>query len=433
MSAGSLAVALLPTESENYMRRCLANLALGAFLFGGQFLWTSVPVFAADMEFRPSLTISEEFNDNVFEDSANRRSEMITRVQPGAVFRYQAPLWTWNTSYNFDYINYARNNRDSEYNHNGSLTGNITLPGNFLFIDLSDTYQRVTTDVSRDVATSSSLFLNQTDQNVASISPYLLWRLRGDNTLRTGYRFADTRYWGVGIDSREHGAFADLNHEITNKFSISAGYVFTNLESQPTQYNRHDISGGFRYEYAERSFIFGQIGNTWQSFNGGADVSYLFWNAGITHDLGVAVATLETRVQAAVDPLSVSTKETSYSGRLERTLQYGMVGFATSYTEYLNIQTDRMDRRRLSFSGTGRYEILQRLSANLGVTAERFYYTAGTGFPYHLNATTGLSYTFKHDIALSLIYTFDTQRNSIDSTSGAIDVNRVVVEVRKTF
>ncbi|NVN91786.1 MAG: TIGR03016 family PEP-CTERM system-associated outer membrane protein [Desulfuromonadales bacterium] len=406
---------------------------MSAILFGGELLWTSASASAADMDFRPSLSISEEFNDNIFEVSANRRSEMITRVQPGATFRYQTPLWIWNTSYNFDYINYARNSRDSEFNHNGSLSGNITLPGNFLFIDLSDTYHRVTTDVSRDVATSSSLFLNQTDQNIATISPYLLWRLRGDNTLRTGYRFTDTRYWGPGVESREQGAFADLNHEISNKFSISAGYAFTHLESQPSQYNKHDISGGFRYEYAERSFVFGQIGNTWQQFNGSTDVSYLFWNAGITHDLGLAVATLETRVQTAVDPLSVSTKETSYSGRLERTLQYGMVGFATSYTEYLNIQTDKMDRRKLSFSGTGRYEILQHLTANLGVTAERFYFNTGTGFLYHLNATGGLSYTFKHDITLGLNYTFDTQRNDINTASGAIETNRVVVEVRKTF
>jgi len=406
------------------------------FLVFGAFLWSPPPVSAADMEFRPSLSISEEFNDNIFEVATNKRNEWITRVQPGATFHYQTPLWTWNTSYNFDYINYARNSRDTEYNHNGALTGKISLLNDFLFIDLSDTYHRVPTDVSRSIATSSSLFLNQTDQNIATISPYLLWRLRGDNTLRTGYRFTDTRYWGEGIDSREQGAFADLNHEVTNKFSISAGYVFTHLDSQPSGYNKHDISGGFRYEYAERSFVFGQIGNTWQNFNNSVAVSYLFWNAGITHDLGIVVATLETRVQTAIDPLSVSTRETSYSGKLERTLQYGMVGFTTSYSEFVNTQTDKMDRRKFSLSATGRYEILQHITANLAATAERFYFSTpniGTDFPYHLNATGGLSYAFKHDIALTLNYTYDTQRNDINTASGAIETNRVVVEVKKTF
>jgi len=431
----------LRSESENFMNTWLSNIDRRLLLAGGVLFWLPVSSSAADIEFRPSISISEEYNDNIFETSTNKRNEFITRVQPGASIRYQTPLWSWNTAYNFDYINYARKNRDNEYNHNGSLTGNISLLNNFLFIDLSDTYHRVPTDVSRNASTSSSLFLNQTDQNVASISPYLLWRLRGDNTLRTGYRFTDIRYWGVGIDSREHRAFADLNHEISNKFSISTGYTFSHLESQPSMNNRHDVSGGFRYEYAERSFLFGQIGKTWQNFNtNSVDVSYLFWSAGIAHDFGVAIATIDTSVQTAVDPLSVSTRETSYTGRLERTLQYGLVGLTTSYSEFFDTQADRMDRRRLSFGVSGRYEILQHLAANFAATGERFYFNTGSAaptqsssFPYHLNASASLSYSFKHDIALNLTYTFDAQLNSLSNSLGSIETNRVSVEVRKTF
>jgi hypothetical protein len=415
------------------MKPWIANIVMSVILLSSLLLWLPDSVSAADMEFRPFFAISEEFNDNIFEVPTNKRNELITRVQPGATFRYLSPFWTWNIAYDFDYRNYARNSRSDEYHHNADLRGSIALVENFLFLDLSDTYHRVTLDVSRNAATQSSLFLNQTDQNIASISPYLLWRLRGDNTFKTGYRFSDTRYWGDGIDRREQGAFADLNHEVSSKFSLSAGYGFTHLESQPTRYNKHDLFGGFKYEYADRSFVFCQLGNSWQQFDTGGNDSYLFWYAGVTHDFSFAIATVESRVQTAVDPLAVSTKETSYSGRLERTLQYGTVGLTTSYSEFFNTQIDRMDRRRLSFSGTGRYEILQHLTANLAVTAERFYFNTGTGFPYHLNATGGLSYAFKHGIALSLNYTYDTQRNDLGNTAGAIETNRVVVELRKMF
>jgi hypothetical protein len=415
------------------MKTRIACLGTAVILSGAHFLWSPSSVSAADISFSPSFAVSEEFTDNVFEGVTNKRNEFITRVQPGFTSRYQAPFWNWDLAYNFDYRRYERNSRGDEYTHNGVLRGNLTLLDNFLILDVSDTYHRVTLDVSRNATTESSLFLNQTDQNIATVSPYLLWRMGDKSTLKTGYRFTDVRYWGEGIERREHGAFADFNRQISSQLSLTAGYGFTRLESQPTRYNKHDVSGGFRFEYAEKSFVYGQVGNSWQQYENSTDVSYIFWNAGLTHDLGFAVATLETRVQTATDPLAVSTKETIYSGRLEKTLQRGSIGFGTTYSEYANTLTDSMNRRRLGFTGTGRYEVVQDLSASLAVTAERFYSNTLSDFPYHLNATAGLSYLFNRGLTLALNYTYDTQRSGFDTARGAIETNRAVVEVRKTF
>src|SRR5271167_4140764 len=102
------------------MKPWITSIVMSAFLVVGPLLWPPANVLAADMDFRPFLSISEEYNDNIFEVAVNKRKELITRVQPGATFRYQTPFWNWNTSYNFDFINYARNSRDNEYNHNGA-------------------------------------------------------------------------------------------------------------------------------------------------------------------------------------------------------------------------------------------------------------------------------------------------------------------------
>jgi len=383
--------------------------------------------------FRASLAVSEEVTDNVFETTNNKRTEFTTRLQPGFTSRYEAPFWNWNLGYNFDFRNYARSSRGNEYTHNGVLKGNLTLLDNFLFLDLNDTYQRVTLDVSRNAATESSLFLNQTDQNTANISPYVLWRLGEKGSLKTGYRYTDIRYWGDGIERREHAGIVSLTREVSSKFSLSAGYDFTHLESQPARYNKHDLSGGFRYEFAEKSFFYGQVGNSWQQFNNGGNASYLFWNAGVTHDLGFAVATLETRVQTAADPLAVSTRETIYDGKLEKTLQRGMIGISTSYSEFVNTQTDSRNQRKLAVSGTGRYEVLQSLTISLSATAERYSVHTGSEFPYHLNATSGLSYSFNHNLALSLNYMYDTKRNDLDDATGAIETNKVGIEVKMLY
>lgn len=388
---------------------------------------------AAEIEFKPSLTISEEYNDNIFETVSNKRGEFITRVLPGFSSRYQAALWNWDVGYTFDFRNYARSSRGNEYNHDAAVRGGIVLVKDFMFLDVSESYHRVTTDVSRTAATESSLFLNQTDQNTAVISPYMLWRLGDNNTLKTGYRYTEVRYMGNGVETFEHGGTADFSHEFSPKFSLSTGYGFTYLESQPTRYTKHDLYGGLRYEYADRSFVFARAGNSWQQFRHDGNKDYVFWNAGITHDAGFAVATIETKVQTSIDPLSATTKETSYSGRIEKTLPRGMLGFSTSYSKFDNTQTTSTNQRRLTLNGTGRVELWEGLNANLAVTADRYFDATVSGFPYHLNAVTGLSYAFIRDLTLSLNYNFDTQRKGFASSSGAIVTNRVIVEVRKVF
>ena len=260
-----------------------------------------------------------------------------------------------------------------------------------------------------------------------------------------GNRYTDIHYWGEGIDQRLNSAFADFKYEWTSKFSLSAGYDFDRIETTQFNYDTHNVYGGFNYQYAEKSSIFGKIGNTWQLLDSGENVSFLFWDAGIIHDLGIAIATLDTSVQTSIDPLTGASKTTSYTGKLDKTLPRGAVGFSAGYYEYENTQTGVNNQRKLSFSGNGRYEVMEGLNATLAVTAER-YYGQGVnptavspeqitinGLRYHLYATSGLSYSFNHDITVSLNYTYETYRNDLNDATGAIDINRGIVQVRKSF
>jgi opacity protein-like surface antigen len=384
--------------------------------------------------FKPFVTVSEEVTDNIFETPANKRTEYTTRVRPGATFHYLSPLWTWDSSYTFEYRNYARKSAGDNYLHDGMLKGTIALVENFLFVDLSDTYHRISLDVARDITTESSLFLNQTDQNIATVSPYLLWRLRGDNTLKTGYRFTDTRYWEpVGIDSQQHNGFADLTHEFSSKLSIYAGYDFTRLESKPSLFNKHDLYGGFKYEYADKSFVFGKIGNSWQKFDIGLDVNYLFWDVGVTHDFRFALATVETKVTTSQDPLAVSTKETDYSGKLEKNLQRGMISMYASYAEYVNTATNQMFQNKLSLSASGRYEVMQDLSASMTATGERFNKRTVLDYPYRFTGVAGLSYALKDELTIGLTYTYVNYLLGLDTTVGSKQINKAVIDLKKSF
>ena len=393
----------------------------------------TTPAIARDLGFIPSIAASEEVNDNIYEVSGIRRTDFITQVTPGFTSRYNSPIWNWDAAYTLTYRNYARKSTGDEFANDASLKGSISVLENFLYLDVGDAYHRVSADIARDLTAQSSLFLNQTNQNIATISPYLAWRLGEKSTLKTGYRYTDTRYWGVGIDSQEHTAFADFSHELTTKLSLSAGYSFTHSDAITEQYNTHSVYGGFTYQYADKASIYATLGSNWQKYNSGENVTFYSWNIGIVHDFDIVIATLATSSQTTADPLSVSTTTTSYSGKLDKVLKRGKIGLSTTYTEYTNELTGINSQRKLAFSGSGSYEVIPDLTPNLAVTAERYYINNGIDLPYHLFVSTGLSYAFNHDLTLSLTYTFDTKRNDPSSTTGEIEINRVIVEAKKTF
>ena len=448
------------------MKNSIARRSSVFFLLNGLLIVPSIEASAADFEFRPSVSLSEEVTDNIYEVATGRKTDFTTRVRPGATYRYQSPLWTWDAAYTFEYRNYARGSQGDEYNHTGSVKGNISLVDNFFFLDLSDTYTRVTLDVARNAATETSLYLNQTDQNVAVLSPYLLWRIRGDRTLKTGYSYTDTRYFGVngtdgtgsgsrgsnGIDKQEHRGYADLTHEVTSKLSLTTGYAFTRFLSDPAQnnksdssrYNKHDLSGGFKYEYADKSFVSLRFGNSWQQFDDGRNVSNPFWSASIINDFnGAATGTLESMVVLTEDPLAVSTMATTYRAKLDKTFKRGSIGGGLFYSEFVNTETDTLDHRSQGVTANGRYEIMHNVTASLMASVEKYslqtasQQAAGqqtsTDYPYRFTGSGGLSFAFNKELTLGLTYTYSTERYGFRDAAGATEINKGVIEVKKMF
>jgi hypothetical protein len=388
---------------------------------------------AADYELKPRIVVSEEFNDNINERSSATKDEFITRAQPGFSLVYKAPVLDLNMSYNFDYRHYAKETRGDEYTHNLSSSGTLVVIDNLFFIQATDTYKQVSLDVTRDY-TTDSLYLNQSDQNIGTVSPYFIWRLGSNSSIKTGYRYTNIWYKEpTGVDKKEHYAFADASHELLPKLSLTWGYSYSDTDTNSLKYQRHNAYGGFRYEYAEKSFLFGQGGHTWQSFNNGVMVSNPFWNAGLTHHSPVATATLETRVQYTEDPLRSSIKETLYSGKLMRSFARGSLDISSSYSEYVITETGAVDRKKVSVSSSGKYEIIDRLNLLLAIAGEQFLYKTTLDYTYKLNGNAGLLYSFNNNLNLSLNYYYITYRNQISNSSDSRDVNRAVLEFAKVF
>ncbi len=388
---------------------------------------------AADFSIKPSLAVSEEYTDNVFENNLNKRSDYITRAQPGLAFKYNAPLWDWDLSYAFDYRHYARGSRKDDTTHNINGKGLVKLIDEVLFLELSDNYKRVSLDVTRDT-TSESLYSNQSDQNIGIVSPYLVLHPTTRLTLKTGYRYINTWYKSSeAISKQDHIGFINSSYELTPKFFLTTDYTFTReIPENNLSFYRHEAYIGPRYEYAEKSFIYAQGGFITTDYDNGM---YLFnpsWNAGITHTFDKITANLSTGMKYSDDPLGGSTLETSYAASLAKSFNRGTVTLQGSYTEFSDAISDKLKTKRYSGGINSSYELVQDLRGTLGFTYENYrdLLVDGTTNKYYVNC--GLNYSFGKDLSAGLTYKY-INYSSAEIATDNYRVNRVILEVKKVF
>lgn len=403
----------------------------------------------AEFELHPSLAVSEEFTDNVFETNIRRNSDYITRVLPGLAMRYNAPALTGDLSYVFDYRHYARGIRDDEIAHTLNAKGHLTAVENFLYLDVSDDYQRVSLDPTRDV-TGESLFVNQIDRNVVTVAPYFTIRPTERIPIKAGYRFIDTRYFGLsdtsgyqltgsryadsfGVDKVDHVAFLNIAYEFSKRFSLTADYTFTREFGRIENFSQHQALGGFRYEYADKSFLFAQAGNNWISYDySGRSLNSIVWNAGITHVFNTVTATVTTGVRYNEDPLSSILKESFVSGIIEKQLNRGTISFSPTYSEYVRTETDTLETKKYGAVLRGQYELSADLKGNLAFTAEKYERPILGSYTRRIQVESGLGYLLAKDLTASLTYIY-TGYYSPEIVSDNWHVNRAMIEIKKTF
>ena len=235
-----------------------------------------------------------------------------------------------------------------------------------------------------------------------------------------------------GVDKTDHSGYAELSHEFTEKASISAGYTFTHEEAGTNDYDKHDIYAGGRYEYADKSFAFAQVGNSWIRYTTTGSFSNPHWSVGITHDFGTAVATVKTEVTYLEDPLRNTTRQTSYVIDLGKTVERGSLGINLSYADQDDTMTNRLQTRRYGGTARGSYEFFPKFTGNVAFTAEKYEYPELGTYTRRFLVDSGLSYLLPHGVTVSLYYKY-INYYSPGIASDNKEVNRGILEVRKVF
>lgn len=389
---------------------------------------------AAELAVEPGLTLSEEYNDNVFLAPQNPKTDYITRILPSIHMVYTAPIWEWDFAYAYDLRYYANRTRTNDSTHFLALTNHTGKIRDFLYLDVKDVYRRVSLDTTRDY-TEQSLFFNQTDVNEFSLSPYARFKLSSHTTGTAGYQYRNLWYRERGsVDKDEHTVFGEFVNELSLRTSITAGARLARVDSDLLTYNKADVYAGPRFEYTDGSFLWVRLGSTWLDSNQRESTTQGYWDAGIQHRFRTYTLSFLAALVYIDDPRRVQRREDRYAALFQKETERTAITAQAARSEYRDIFNKHLETTSHSIGGTVGYRFtealrttyrlhIQRDEDNRMRTYSMLYLNALRGeYLFPANTTIALEYRFQHG------YSPDAVNYELNH-----DNNRAVLEIRKLF
>lgn len=390
----------------------------------------------ADLKLYPSFSLMEIYDDNLFNDEKDKVDEFVTRLMPSIALEYLAPRVELDLAYTLDYRFYAKGEQDNEDVH---FLEAISLFNwnQWVFLEILDRYSRVSLDSTRDYR-EESLFENQSNQNLFSISPYLQLSPTGRTSFKAGYQYVDIAYEDdEGADKEDHIFFLEGNQELTSRLSARIGYKFidedvTGETTQQIDYEKHDLWGGLRYEYGENSYLFGTAGYTWIDFVNGVGKDDFIWDFGVSHDFRLLVATVALGVRYVEDPEGSILREENYRLAVNRDWTRARLGLSVSYSEYFDANLDELDTRRYGGTASYAHELTSRLNGTATFSAFRFEEELEDTWTRRLIGSLALAYLLAPDFTSSLTY-YRIDSHSPELPEDRYETNRIFLELKKVF
>lgn len=404
-------------------------------------------------KFEATFGLGGEYNDNVTEKK-DGEGDFVSHVKPGFKYSYEAERVRANISYKGDYSYYMDGKADDNYAHTLDARAQLELIEDSLFLDISENLRPVYRQASRGDVIEDDTRRDQTDQNTFSVSPYFMMTPGERTTIKSGYRFTDTRYaeesapgagsrnfipgWGSGESSmnnnvkQQHDIFTHVERSMTDLFTFLAGYELSRQESEEqTDFYRHRPYLGGTYEYAEKSTVEVKAGPMYTETDDGENSLRLYYSAGINHSLGRTALTFKSLRDYTDDPESGrSILHSSNTAGVVFTFDRSTLSASLGYSEYeqaLQGGGNKFWRPGLRYT----YELTERLKASAGVNAELDAGSSSSVKSDRYYANTGLNYDLTESTWVALNYRFKDVDSSDENAS--FTVNRIMLEWGMTF
>jgi len=178
----------------------------------------------------PSISVSEEYNDNIFLDNRRRESDFITSFAPAVTLFVNSPSYRLSAGYSFGADLYARQDRLS----NPLARQNFLADGMYrLAPELTLTaIESFAFNRSTNLLAPNTFSTGRQESWSNTFTPGVAWQMTSRNALSVSATYSALRFegHGTGIDSDTYGLLSSLRHAFTPRLTGLLGYGFTYVD-----------------------------------------------------------------------------------------------------------------------------------------------------------------------------------------------------------
>jgi len=359
----------------------------------------------------PSITIAEEFNDNVFSDNQNKRSDFITQISPGLALAMQQPGFTLTASYAVTGEIYAKESQLNDFASSHRFLAGMTYqatPRLGLNVGNGFTYSQYSNAASvSGVSTGrQTSFSNVLSAGLSfQATQRLTWDVSGAYTIQrfdaSDDRDGQPRDGAGSQDSDTYQIGTGISYAVTPRLDVIGRYDFQffNIDGEPSTTHTPRVGASYQFSPTLTASIF-------------AGPSFLVSDGDIEVSPAVSASIAKTTswgVLSAFYDRSFGT-----AGGFGGPSDSQTFGGTVAVTKYL---------RGLFVSFTPRYT----MTKNEGTSESKTDVNA-------LSLTLTASYQLARYVALVATYSFFHQTTSGDDQgSSDVDQNRISVGLRFAY
>ena len=227
------------------------NPRVGASLLG-LILWGigSGPAWGQSIVATPSLTISEEYDDNIRLTAKNPQRDFISALRPGLRLEVKDHPWYLTLAGSVRGELFAKHSELNNYDNQEGSASFEFRPERPFSLSLTDTFTRSTNPAL--VAPEAGIATGRFTSTSNAITPAATYQFTPRTGLRFQYTFGILRFDSPDArDSDTHEAIATLQHQFTPRTSGDISYTFTRfkVEGSPDR-DAHSPRLGIVFAYS---------------------------------------------------------------------------------------------------------------------------------------------------------------------------------------
>ncbi|MBW2345591.1 MAG: outer membrane beta-barrel protein [Deltaproteobacteria bacterium] len=404
----------LTCESERvFIMKLSLKAKTGCFLLILLFGFSPTAFAKYHFDFTPSISVSEVYDDNIYLNSTNEKSDYITTVTPGFNLNMVSEKSHLELSYAPGFVWYDKEDQNDTVRHSGTLTFGQDLTQHLSF-DLTDTYMK-SEDPLEDTEDIEGVrnTRNTYERNTALIS--LRYLFGPENELTVGYGQSQLENEDKTVDDgRTQDPSANVTYwfNVKNGMELNYGYTKADFWRDDNSIAGDDYTGhsaGITYIYRFTPHTRGSIGYDFatRDFDGSSeDYNVHTGSVGFDHQFSPDMSlTVEGGYFIQKNDRSDDENGYTYNASLIKRFERGSitVGGTGGWDEnYLDAER-RGFSRYWSVDTNADYQLLESLSGYVG-GSYRFDKDVGSGKREAWRGNCGIRWAFLRWFSLSLDY-----------------------------